>query len=165
MTQKQQKDKEKYGYKCEDRLLFTGRKWKKRSSLVRLNETEIRVPNNETLLLIRLAIELKEREGGWVKTEKLYEEGITEEVPISRLFGRLRDSLSPSLLDKDGEKFIENDGAGSYRVSTHPDFVSFPEKNWSVKEYNELKMSVRKERERRKGWKKRREEEDRKPRF
>lgn len=90
------------------------------------------MPDNEMLLLIRLAMELKKGEGGWIETEKLYDEEITEEVPISRLFGRLRNSLSPGLLDRDGEKFIENEGAGRYRISTHPDFVTFPEKNWPV---------------------------------
>lgn len=30
-----------------------------------------------------------------------------------------------SLLDKDGQKFIENNGSKQYRISLHPDFIAY----------------------------------------
>lgn len=36
-----------------------------------------------------------------------------------------RKSLQGSLLEKDAKKFIENDGSKRYRISTHPDFVTY----------------------------------------
>jgi len=149
MTQKQQRDTERYEYKCKDRLYLTGKEPKKRSNLVRLNDREIIIPESEMLLLLYLVMESKKEKGGWVFKEQLYEEGITEEDIPHRLISRLRNRLSPGLLDKDAEKFIENDGKGRNRISTHPDFVIIEKRNWLVKKYNKLKESVRKERKRR----------------
>ncbi len=33
------------------------------------------------------------------------------------------------LLEKDAKKFIENDGSKRYRISTHPDFVTYERGN------------------------------------
>jgi len=35
----------------------------------------------------------------------------------------LRTALAGSLLDKDGKKILESDGAKRYRLSVHPDFL------------------------------------------
>jgi hypothetical protein len=37
--------------------------------------------------------------------------------------------LGGSLLEKDSRKFIENDGSKRYRISTHPDFVTYERGN------------------------------------
>ena len=147
MTPRQQRGQERYEYKCKDRLYLTGKKPKKRSNMVRVNDKEIIIPDSEMLLLFYLVIELKKGSGGWVMKERLYNEGITEEDIPHRLISRLRKRLSPGLLDNDAEKFVENDGRGGYRISTHPDFVIIEKKNWLVKKYNELKEALKKERE------------------
>jgi len=41
----------------------------------------------------------------------------------------LRKVLEGSLLEKDAKKFIENDGSKRYRISTHPDFVTYERGN------------------------------------
>jgi len=164
-TQEQQRDKERWDYKCEDRLHFTGKKPKKRSNLIWLNDKQIKIPDNEMLLLLCLAIKLKKGKEGWVTSEWLCEKRITDEDIPQRSIGRLRSRLIPGLLDGDGEKFIENDGEGQYRISTHPDFVTFPDKNWPVIEFNKLKDSLGKGRERREDQKKRWEETYKKPRY
>jgi len=46
----------------------------------------------------------------------------------SKIYSRLRTILQRSLIDKDGKKFIENDGSKKYRISTHPDFISYNKK-------------------------------------
>jgi hypothetical protein len=84
-------------------------------------------------------------------------------VRIVRL--RLRSRFLPGLLGGDAEKFVENDGKGSYRISTHPDFVTVEKKNWPVEKYNELKEALKKERARREGQKERWEKTYKKPRF
>ena len=33
--------------------------------------------------------------------------------------------LKGSLIDKNAKKFIENDGSKNYRISTHPDFITY----------------------------------------
>lgn len=166
LSPKQQRDKETHGYKCEDRLYLTGKEPKKNRNSIRFNyEKEIEVPNSETLLLVYLVMELKKGEGGWVHRKKLDEEGITGEKYPYRLISRLRNRLSSGLKDGDVERFIENDDHGRYRISTHPDFVIVKKRNWVPKEYSRLKVTVRKERERREFQKKRREEKERKSRF
>jgi hypothetical protein len=42
-----------------------------------------------------------------------------------QIYNRLRTVLEGSLFDKDGRKFVENDGSKNYRVSTHPDFITY----------------------------------------
>lgn len=160
-TQKQQIDYDKYGYLCEDVLFITGIEPKKRSNLVRVNDKDIVFPDNEMLLLICLAIELKKGQGGWVHRNWLTEEGITEEDYPYRVIGQLRETLSLGLLDGDGKRFIENKGAGSYRISTHPDFVIIEKKDWLVKKYNELKETKRKQMERAELQRKKTEEAER----
>src|SRR3990172_11115099 len=44
-------------------------------------------------------------------------------------FERLRNPLEGSLQEKDAKKFIENDGSKRYRISTHPDFVTYDRGN------------------------------------
>lgn len=46
------------------------------------------------------------------------------------LFQKLydREPLQGSLLEKNARKFIENDGSKSYRISTHPDFITYDKK-------------------------------------
>lgn len=42
-----------------------------------------------------------------------------------QIHDRLRKPLEGSLIKKDAKKFIENDSSKHYRISTHPDFVTY----------------------------------------
>ena len=77
------------------------------------------------LLLLRLAVELKKGEGGWVNIFSLYDEHIIADPGKYQIYSNLRTVLKGSLIVKNAEKFVENDGSKNYRISTHPDFITY----------------------------------------
>ncbi len=46
-----------------------------------------------------------------------------------QIYDRLRKVIEGSLIEKDAKKFIENDGSKHYRISRHPDFVTYDRNN------------------------------------
>ena len=50
---------------------------------------------------------------------------IIADVEKFQIYSNLRTALEGSLLDKDGQKFIENNGSKQYRISLHPDFIDY----------------------------------------
>ena len=68
-------------------------------------------------LLIELVVEQKKGDCGW----------LTRHIEAGKYqsFERLRKPLKGSLKEKDAKKFIENDGSKRYRISTHPEFVTY----------------------------------------
>lgn len=50
---------------------------------------------------------------------------IIADVEKFQIYSNLRTALEGSLLDKDGQKFIENNGSKQYRISLHPDFIAY----------------------------------------
>ena len=113
------------GYLCHDKLFVTGRTLHRRSTLLIVNGNEITVEDSLFILLLRLVVELIKGEGGWVNRRALASEGIVGDPERFQPYSRLRRLLEGYLLDRDGRKFIENDSAKSYRISTHPDFVTY----------------------------------------
>lgn len=73
-------------------------------------------------------VELKKGKGGWVNIYTLESEGIITDAMKYQIYSNLRTAIKGSLLKKDGQKFIESDGSKSYRISTHPDFVTYDRK-------------------------------------
>ena len=51
-------------------------------------------------------------------------EDIITDVDKFQIYSNLRASLQGNLLDKEGQKFIENNGSKQYRISLHPDFIT-----------------------------------------
>ena len=86
--------------------------------LVEINGNPLRVSTNSFNMLVKLAVRLKSRHGGWVYGSELA--GGNYHVLIMRL----RKQIAPGLKTTTSE-FIENNGHGAYRISTHPDNVSF----------------------------------------
>ena len=121
----QEKDYEKHEYKCTDEIHILGTSSISRSNEIIVNKTKIKIGDSLFLLLLRLAVELKKGEGGWVNIHSLYDEHIITDPDKYQIYSRLRTNLQGSLIDKDGEKFIENDGSKNYRISTHPDFITY----------------------------------------
>ena len=66
-------------------------------------------------------LSIKKGNGGWL--EKF------TDVGKYQIYDRLRKPLESSLLGKDAKKFVENDSSKRYRISTHPDFVTFDREN------------------------------------
>lgn len=74
---------------------------------------------------MRLVAELTKGKDGWVNTADLMAEGFINDTMLHQPYCNLRSKLEGSLIDKDGQKFMESDGSKHYRLSTHPDFVTY----------------------------------------
>lgn len=76
-----------------------------------MSRWEEKVGKHPTILLA----ELKKGKYGWlIKYQSIY---------------RLRKPIEGSLREKDAKKFIENNGSKGYRISTHPDLVTYDRGN------------------------------------
>lgn len=125
LSKEQERDYEKYGYNCKDRIYIPGTSSFYRSNEIIVNGIKIKIGDSLFLLLLRLAVELKKGESGWVNISTLHIDRIITVPDKYQIYSRLRTTLQGSLIDKDGEKFIENDGSKNYRISTHPDFITY----------------------------------------
>ncbi|HOW42336.1 MAG TPA: hypothetical protein PLF03_01585 [Candidatus Omnitrophota bacterium] len=121
LTKKQAKDYKDFDYKCYDKIHIPGTAPMKRSNDLEVNGHKIKMPDGAFKLFIELGVELKKGKGGWLK--KVVEAGKYQ------IFDRVRSPLQGSLLGKDAKKFIENNASKDYRISTHPDFITFDKKN------------------------------------
>jgi hypothetical protein len=86
--------------------------------LVKINARPVRVTTRAFEILLKLVVCLKSDHSGWVYGSELA--GVNYHIAIMRL----RKQITPSLKTPAAE-FIENNGHGAYRISTHPDNVSF----------------------------------------
>ncbi len=121
LTTQQTADYTRHKYLCYDHLYIPGTSPMKRSNDLSVNGHAIKMPDASFRLLIELVVELKKGKGGWLT---IY----TEEGKY-QIFDRLRRPIEGSLHDKNAKKFIENDGSKRYRISTHPDFVTYDRGN------------------------------------
>jgi len=128
LSAKQTKDYLKHEYNCYDKIFVSGTVSADRSNLVEINGDEIIIGDSLFLLLLRFVTELKKKEGGWVSIPDLESEGIITEPGQYQAYSRLRNAVKGSLLKKKSQEFIENNRSGSYRISTHPDFVTYDKK-------------------------------------
>jgi len=125
LTEKQEEDYKNFGYKCYDKIHIPGNSSMKRSNEIEVNSHKVRLGDSLFRLFLRLALELKKKRGGWISRHTLDEEGIISDVGKFQIYSNLRISLQGSLLDKDGQRFIENNGSKEYRISLHPDFIAY----------------------------------------
>lgn len=121
LTKKQAKDYTDFGYKCYDKIHIPGTGAMSRSNNLDINGHTIKMPDNAFRLFIELAVELKKGKGGWLT--KVVDAGKYQ------IFDRVRSPLQGSLLGKDAKKFIENNASKQYRISTHPDFITYDRDN------------------------------------
>jgi len=128
LTEKQEEDYKNFGYKCYDKIHIPGNSSMKRSNEIEVNSHKVRLGDSLFRLFLRLALELKKKRGGWISRHTLDEEGIISDVGKFQIYSNLRISLQGSLLDKDGQRFIENNGSKEYRISLHPDLSLMIEK-------------------------------------
>jgi len=129
LSDTQEKDYDEHGYKCRDRVCIPGDVPVNRSNRIEVNGNDIRIGDSVFALFLRLVLELKRRKGGWVDRYTLQSEGIVTDPENFQIYSNLRTALKGSLLGKeDGQKFIENDGSKRYRISTHPDFITYDKK-------------------------------------
>ena len=76
LTKRKLKDYETYEYQCKDKIFITGNIQKQRSNEIIVNGIKIKIGDSLFLLLLRLVVELKKGEGGWVNIHSLYDEYI-----------------------------------------------------------------------------------------
>lgn len=125
LTSKQEKDYEKFEYKCYDHLHIPGTSSINRSNEIIVNEVKIKIGDSLFLLLLRFIVELKKEAGGWINSYTLYEEKVIPDPNKYQKYSNLKRDLQGSLLNRDAEKFIQNDGSRNFRISTHPDFITY----------------------------------------
>jgi hypothetical protein len=124
LTKDQEEAYRNFEYKCYDKLHIPGNTSMKRSNEIELNGHKIRLGDSIFRLLLRLVFELKRKRGGWISRHTLEVDGIIADVDKFQIYSNLRASLQGSLLDREGQKFIENNGSKQYRISLHPDFIT-----------------------------------------
>jgi len=90
-----------------------------------LNGNKLRLGDSLFGLLIRFVIELKKGKGGWVNIYTLEPDRVISDPLKYQIYSNLRTALAGSLIDKKGDEFIEASGSKEYRLSTHPDFVTY----------------------------------------
>ncbi len=125
LSKGQEEDYKRFEYKCRDKVYIPGTIPMKRSNLIDVNGNEIGIADYIFVLFLSLVAELRKKEGGWVHVPTLMNDGRVTNGLKPQTFSNLRTQLKGSLLDKEVLKFIQNDGSGNYRVSTHPDFISY----------------------------------------
>lgn len=125
LTEKQNKDYKNFEYKCYDKIYIPGNIPMKRSNEIEVNSHKIKLGDSVFKLFLRLVLELKTGKQGWVNRHSLGLDSIIADVEKFQIYSNLRMALQGSLLDKDGQKFIENNGSKQYRISLHPDFIVY----------------------------------------
>jgi len=140
LTKKQLADYEKYVYLCQDRLYIPGTFPRERMNDIFLNGHKLRLGDALFALLMRFVAELKKGQGGWVSTSDLVAEGYINHIEHRQRFSNLRTKLEGSLHEKAGTKFIQASGSKEYRLSTHPDFVTYDKEK--LKTHPDPKISL-----------------------
>ncbi len=124
LTEKQDKDYKNFEYKCYDKIYIPGTIPMKRSNEIEVNSHKIKLGDSMFKLFLRLALELKKKKEGWAHRHSLGLDSIIADVEKFQIYSNLRMALQGSLLDKEGQKFIENNGSKQYRISLHPNFIT-----------------------------------------
>lgn len=125
LTKDQEKDYKNFEYKCYDKIHIPGNSSMKRSNEIEVNNHKIRLGDSMFRLFLRLVLETKKKKGGWISRHTLDSDGIITDVDKFQIYSNLRTNLQGSLLDREGQKFIENNGSKEYRISLHPDFITY----------------------------------------
>lgn len=120
LTDKQRKDYDTHKYKCYDKLHISGTFPRSKSNDIIMNGHAITLSDDPFLLFLELLIGLKKNKGGWIT--KYFDAGKYQ--PINRL----RTPIRGSLLKNNAKDFIESGGSKQYRISTHPDFITYDKK-------------------------------------
>lgn len=124
----QKEDYKKYKYKTYFKIDIIGElKELKKEKYIKVNSNGIELGKNNFILFVKLAVELKRNNEGWVDIESFVQEIDLSFTGRYQLIARLRDDLVKiKALDNNiVKKLIENKKSGLYRISTHPDFITY----------------------------------------
>lgn len=125
LTKQQFADNKAHGYLYTERIHIYGYDVKEQRNRITINKQDVQIQDANLRLFVRLVVELKKGGGGWLhKQELLYEHAI--QVDGYQPFDNLRRAL-PGV--ESGAKFIQNRRGGNYRISNHPDFITYDKNN------------------------------------
>ncbi|MDD5556862.1 MAG: hypothetical protein PHN82_06390 [bacterium] len=139
LTKKQVADKEKYGYRCQDRIHIPGTTPSERKNEVIINGHKVFIGDKLFALLLRLVAELKKGKGGWIESADLVAEHFINDIEHRQPFSHLRHAFKPWLIEGDGKHLIESSRSNQYRLSTHPEFVTCDMKKLRAHPYDDIK--------------------------
>lgn len=140
LTDLQREDYKKYKYKCYYKINIIGKyEDLRKDNYIEIDGNRLDLGKNSFILFKKLAEELKENMEGCVEIEKFVEEIDLSFTGRHQLIERLRKSLTKlKFIDTDiANKLIENNKnkrnsrnkkGGFYRISNHPDFVTYNKK-------------------------------------
>ncbi len=153
MTPQENSKKKKYNYKTNYVLTFLHRDELQRSHIVQIdNGKEFGIPYSCSVLLLLMAITLKENKEGWVTIERIKKEGLINEEG-KKIAGRLYSWVFKlraffNLKVEHPNFFIElAKGHCKYRISTDPTNLKGQNLQWLKKEY---KMILKEQKTRKK---------------
>jgi hypothetical protein len=146
-------DYEKHDYKSHETLVFFDRQDSDGYVIQIGNSAPFGISRANYVLLLYMAMALKKDKEGFIIMSQTDKEGITDEYgdtgKLYYLISDLRKSFKNK--SKDPNLLIQSiKGKGQYRISTHPNYIKAPDRNWLKKKYDELIPEVKKERQRRK---------------
>lgn len=128
LTDLQREDYKKYKYKCYYKINIIGKNEDlKKENYIEIDENGIELGKHNFIFFVKLASELKRNKEGWVDIESFVQEIDLSFTGIAQLIGRLRENLMKiKVLDNNiVKRLIENKKSGLYRISTHPDFITY----------------------------------------
>jgi len=120
ITPKEKKDYGEFKYKCSYRIFISGETPKKRSNEVSVDGRKTGIADNLFIILLQLIVGIKNDMDGWVHINM----GVDKYQKLSNLRAALKALLSYG----DELNFIENEGSKRYRISTHPNYVTYNKK-------------------------------------
>ena len=143
ISQKERPGYNKHDYKRQDIIEFSDHVAGYRKIRLSVNGVVHDISYSEVVLLMLLAIKLKENNGGWVSLDDLTTEGIVSEGLKTNTFTQMHWIVS-KLENRFGKNgLIENSqGEGKYRLSTHPLRVKETSSNWLKKTYKHTVLPV-----------------------
>lgn len=132
ITDKQNEDYKKYKYKCFDKIYISGERPVQDNCRIKLNGKDTFIEEANFKLLLRLVVQIKNgKNEGWANMPDI----ITDEPPFATVndyhnyIYRLRRNLKHNLINQNPSDFIENNPLGNYRISTHPDNITYNREN------------------------------------
>lgn len=123
-----QPDYKEFGYKCKDKIEIPGTDASGKSNTIKVNGIGMSIKERPFELFLRFVEELVKNQGGWISVSTLIDEEFLTDKTDGHLIYRVRDTFKGYLQDKDKDaarRFIENDQASKFRLSTHPDLVTY----------------------------------------
>ena len=126
LTDSQREDYKKYNYKCYYKINIIGKDVDpKKENYIEIDGNGIELSENNFRIFMRLILEIKNNKEGWVNIEKFIEDTQLQLSGHYQLISRLRQNIQKILSEKEAKKLIQNKKSGLYRISNHPDFISY----------------------------------------